>query len=164
MFTQKRGGSIYYITFMVKLEDEEELLEDDFDDEPQEEKSVPQYSYDYKSRRILVWVEEEENKQVVEETLAFLLPLATIRMVTSQEKAFETSEKEEWDTYVVDLTEGNVSTSEFVKRANNNLDVAIIALDYSHIGKNSENSEIYYDSIRKLFDLKAPGNNSENQE
>jgi len=149
---------------MVKLEDEEELLEDDFDDEPQEEKPVPQYSYDYKSRRILVWVEEEENRQVAEETLAFLLPLATIRMVTSEEKAFEISEKEEWDTYVVDLTEENVSTSEFVKKANNNQEVAIIALDYSHIGKSSENSEIYYDSIRKLFDLKAPGKDSESQE
>jgi len=150
---------------MVKLEDDEELLEDDFDEEePQEDKPVLQYSYDYKSRRILVWVEEEENRQVVEETLAFLLPLATIRMVTSQEKAFETSENEEWDTYVVDLTEGNVSTSEFVKGANNNQEVAIIALDYAHLGKNNENSEIYYDSIRKLFDLKAPGKDSETQE
>jgi len=149
---------------MVKLEDDEELLEDDFDDEPQEEKPSPQYSYDYKSRRILVWVEEEENRQVVEETLAFLLPLATIRMVTSQEKAFEMSEKEEWDTYVVDLTEEGVSTSEFVKTINNNQEVAIIALDYAHLGKNNDNTEIYYDSIRKLFDLKAPGNNSETQE
>jgi hypothetical protein len=147
---------------MVKLEQDEDLL-DDFDDDFKEDKPAPQYSYDYKSRRILVWVEEEDNRPVVEETLAFLLPLATIRMVTSEEKAFEISEKEEWDTYVVDLTEENVSTSEFVKKANNNLDVAIIALDYSHIGKNSDNSEIYYDSIRKLFDLKAPGN-TENQE
>jgi DNA-binding NtrC family response regulator len=148
---------------MVKLEDDEDLL-DDFDDDFKEDKPIPQYSYDYKSRRILVWVEEEENRQIVEETLAFLLPLATIRMVNNEEKAFETSEKEEWDTFVVDLTEENVSTSEFVKVANNNQEIAIIALDYSHLGKSSENSEIYYDSIRKLFDLKAPGNNSENQE
>jgi len=162
LLEQYRHG-IYYITIMVKLEDDEDLF-DDFDDDFKEEKPALQYSYDYKSRRILVWVEEEENKQVVEETLAFLLPLATIRMVTSEEKAFEISEKEEWDTFVVDLTEENVSTSEFVKMANNNQEVAIIALDYSHLGKNSENSEIYYDSIRKLFDLKAPGNNSENQE
>jgi len=149
---------------MVKLEDDEDLLDDFDDDDSKEEKPAPQYSYDYKSRRILVWVEEEENRQVVEETLAFLLPLATIRMVTSEKKAFEVSEEEEWDTYVVDLTEENVSTSDFVKMANNNQEVAIIALDYSHIGKNSENSDIYYDSIRKLFDLKAPSNNSENQE
>jgi hypothetical protein len=148
---------------MVKLEDDEDLLED-FDDDFKEEKNTPQYSYDYKSRRILVWVEEEENKQIVEETLAFLLPLATIRMVNSEGKAFEISEKEEWDTFVVDLTEKNVSTSEFVKMANNNQDVAIIALDYSRLGKSNEYSDIYYDSIRKLFDLKAPGNNPENQE
>jgi CheY-like chemotaxis protein len=147
---------------MVKLEEDEELL-DDFD-EFREEKPTPQYSYDYKSRRILVWVEEEENRQTAEEMLAFLLPLATVRMVNSEEKAFEISEKEEWDTFVVDLTEENVSTSEFVKMANNNQDVAIIALDYSNLGKNSENSEIYYDSIRKLFDLKSPGNNPESQE
>jgi CheY-like chemotaxis protein len=148
---------------MVKLEEDEDLL-DDFDDFKEEKPPVPQYSYDYKPRRILVWAENEENRQTVEETLAFLLPFATIRMAYSEEKAIEISEKEEWDTFVVDLAEENVSTSEFVKAANNNPDVMIIALDYSHLGRNNEQNEMYYESIRKLFDLKEPINHLESQE
>jgi len=148
---------------MVRLEEDEDLL-DDFDDDFKEEKPVSQYSYDYKSRRILVWVEDEENRQTVEETLAFLLPLATIRMAYSEEMVTEISEKEEWDTFVVDLTEENVSTSEFVKMANNNPEIMIIALDYSQLNRNNEQNEIYFESIRKLFDLKAPNNHPESQE
>jgi len=148
---------------MVRLEEDEDLL-DDFDDDFKEEKPAPHYSYDYKSRRILVWVEDEENRQTVEETLAFLLPLATIRMAYSEEKVAEISEKEEWDTFVVDLTEENVSTSEFVKAANNNPEVMIIALDYSQFGKNNEQNDMYFESIRKLFDLKTPINPPENLE
>jgi hypothetical protein len=148
---------------MVKLEEDEDLL-DDYDDF-KEEKAEPQHIYDYQSRRILVWVEERENLQTVEETLAFLLPLATIRVADSETKAIEISEKEEWDTYVVDLTEENVSASEFVKMANNDPDVMLVALNYSRLNKDNEQNEIYFEPIRKLFDSESPSNGQmENQE
>jgi len=135
---------------MVKLEEDEDLL-DDYDDF-REEKAEPERIYDYKSRRILVWAEDGENRQQVEETLAFLLPLATIHIADSEEKAIEISENEKWDTYVVDLTEENVSASEFVKMANNNPEVMLVALNYSRLNKDNEQNEIYFDPIRKLFD------------
>jgi len=138
---------------MVKLEEDNDF--DDFDDF-MEEKPAPQINYDYQSRRILVWIENEENRQMVEETLAYLLPLATIRIANSEKKAFEISEKEKIDTYVVDLVEENVSTSEFVKTANNNSEVMIIALDYSILNRDNEQNEMHFDSIRKLFDLNPP--------
>ena len=134
---------------MVKLEEE------DFEDyeELDDEKPVLQQVYDYKSRRILVWIEDKENQPQVEETLAFLLPFATIRYVNSEEKAIELSEKEEWDTYVVDLTEEGVSISEFVKTANNNLEIMLVALNYSRLNRDNEQSEMYFEPIRKLFVL-----------
>jgi PleD family two-component response regulator len=102
---------------------------------------------------------------MAEETLAFLLPLATIRMAGSEKKAFEIHEKEKCDTFVVDLTEENVSTSEFVKAANNNPEVMIIALDYSILNRENEQNEMYFDSIRKLFELNYNGGNQpEDQE
>ena len=139
---------------MVKLEEDEDLL-DDYDDDFREEKAEPERIYDYKSRRILVWVEDEENRPQVEETLAFLLPLATIRIADSEKKAIEISENEKWDTYVVDLTEENVSAGEFVKMANNNPDVMLVALNYSRLNKDNEQNEIYFDPIRKLFDSES---------
>ncbi len=135
---------------MVKLEEDEDLL-DDYDDF-REEKAEPERIYDYKSRRILVWVEDEENRQHVEEMLAFLLPLATIRIADSEKKATEISENEKWDTYVVDLTEENVSASEFVKVANNNPEVMLVALNYSWLSRDNEQNGIFFEPIRKLFD------------
>ncbi|MCL2101786.1 MAG: hypothetical protein FWH22_08765 [Fibromonadales bacterium] len=148
---------------MVKLEEDEDLL-DDYDDF-KEEKAEPQQIYDYTSRRILVWVEDKENLQMVEETLAFLLPLATIRMADSEEKAIKISEQEKWNTYVVDLTEENVSTSEFVKTTNNNPNVMLIALNYSRLNRDNEQNEIYFEPIRRLFDSDtADISQAENQE
>jgi CheY-like chemotaxis protein len=140
---------------MVKLEEDNDF---DYFEDFREEKPAPQINYNYQSRRILVWVENEEIRQTVEETLAYLLPLATIRMVSNEEKAFEISEKEKCDTFVVDLTEENVSNSEFVKAANNNPEVMIIALDYSILNRENEQNEMYFDSIRKLFELTPPPN------
>jgi hypothetical protein len=147
---------------MVKLEEDNDF---DYFEDIREEKPAPQINYNYQSRRILVWVETEENRQMVEETLAYLLPLATIRMAGSEEKAFEISEKEKCDTFVVDLTEENVSDSEFVKIANNNLEAMIIALDYSILNRDNEQNEMYFDSIRRLFELNPPANSqTEEQE
>ena len=135
---------------MVRLEDDEDF--EDYEDFG-EEKPEPAQIYDYESRRILVWVEDEDNIRQVEDTLAYLLPLATIRIANSEKKATEFAEKEEWDTYVVDLTEEGVSTSEFVKNANNNPDIMIVALGYDRLYRDNEQSEAYFEPIRKLFEL-----------
>jgi len=135
---------------MVKLEEDEDF--EDYEDLEEEKPIIPQV-YDYKSRRILVWIEDKESQPQVEDTLAFLLPFATIRYVNSEEKMTELSEKEEWDTYVVDLMEEGVSTSEFVKNANNNTEIMLVALNYSRLSRDGEQSEMYFEPIRKLFVL-----------
>jgi hypothetical protein len=144
---------------MVKLEEYDDLL-DDYNDDYKEVKIAKPQSYNYQSRHILVWVEDEEYRLQVEETLAFLLPLATIRVVSNEEKAFKISENEKWDTYVVDLAEENVSDSEFVKMANNNPEVMLIALNFSRLNKDSEQNEIHFDPIRRLFDDEEDTSNS----
>jgi len=147
---------------MVKLEEDDDLLEDDYDyDDSKEEKAQPLPVYDYKSRRILVWVADKESLQMVEETLAFLLPLATIRIAGSEEQAIEISDNEKWDTYVVDLTEENVSSSEFVKMANNNPEVMLVALNYSKLNRENEQNEVYFEPFRKLFDSEEGPNSSQ---
>jgi len=156
----KSNVEILYITTMVKLEEDEDLL-DDYDEDFKEEKPQPLPVYDYKSRRILVWVEDREHLQIVEDSLAYLLPLATIRITDSEEKAIELSENESWDTYVVDLTEQYVSTSEFVKMANNNPDVMLVALNYPKLNRENEQNEVYFEPLRKLFDTESPPNLSQ---
>lgn len=150
---------------MVKLEEDEDLL-DDYDEDFKEDKPQPLPVYDYKSRRILVWVEDKENLQIVEDSLAYLLPLATIRITDSEEKAIELSEAEKWDTYVVDLMEENVSTSDFVKMTNNDPDIMLVALSYPKLNRENEQNEVYFESLRKLFDSEGPPSLSqmENQE
>jgi hypothetical protein len=142
---------------MVKLEEDF----DDFDefDDFKEENIPVQNNYDYKSRRILVWVNDGESLGMVEETLNALLTLATIRVADSEEKAAEFSEKEEWDTFVVDLTEEGVSESEFVKMANNNPNVLLVALNYFHLNREDEQYPVYSEPIRKLFDLEEDTSN-----
>jgi len=136
---------------MVKLEEDFDDDLDDFEDFKEEKPEVP-CNYDYKSRRILVWVVEEEIRSMVEETLGAILSLATIRVADSEEKAIELSEREEWDTYVVDLTEEGVSDSEFVKIANNNPDIMLVALNYSYLNREDEQFAMYCEPTRKLFD------------
>jgi len=145
---------------MVKLEED---FDDDLDEleDFKEEKSEIPCNYDYKSRRILVWVVEEEIQSMVEETLGTLLSLATIRVVSSEKKAIELSECEEWDTYVVDLTEEGVSNSEFVKMANNNPDVMLIALNYPYLNREDEQFAMYCEPTRKLFDKDFMNNQTE---
>jgi len=144
-------------------------LEEDFDDELEdfedfkEDKPLPQSNYDYKSRRILVWVAEKEIRQMVEDTLGFLLPLATIRIADSEEHVFKLSEKEEWDTFVVDFMEEGVSTSEFVKMINNEQNL-LVALNYSQLNREDEQFATSAEPIRKLFDLDAFNNQTEEQE
>lgn len=135
---------------MVRLEEDE-----DFEDYENidENKPEPAQIYDYESRRILVWVEDEDCIRQVEDTLAYLLPLATIRIAGSEKKATEFAEKEKWDTFVVDLTEEGVSTSEFVKTANNNPEIMIVALSYDRLNRDNEQNETYFEPVRKLFEL-----------
>jgi len=135
---------------MVKLEED---FDDDLeeDEDFKEEKIYAPCNYDYKSRRILVWVVDEEIHNMVEETLGALLPLATIRMVSSEKEAIDVSEREEWDTFVVDFTEEGVSDSEFVKMANNNPDIMLIALSYPHLNRGDDQYIAYSEITRKLF-------------
>jgi CheY-like chemotaxis protein len=142
---------------MVKLEEDFDDL-DEFDDF-KEEKIPIQNDYDYKSRRILVWVNDGERLSMVEETLNALLTLATIRVVGNEEKAVEFLEKEEWDTFVVDLTEEGVSESEFVKMANNDPNILLVALNYFHLNREDEQYPVYSEPIRKLFDLEEMSSN-----
>ncbi|MDR2581241.1 MAG: hypothetical protein LBC85_09650 [Fibromonadaceae bacterium] len=138
---------------MVKSEEYYESF-DDLEDFRDEVPSVVPQNYDYKLRRILVWVADEEILSMVEETLGVMLPLATIKVVNNEEEALDLSDKDEWDTFVVDLTEEGVSSSEFVKMANNSVNL-LVALNYSNLNREGDQYATYSEPIRKLFDLDA---------
>jgi hypothetical protein len=40
-----------------------------------------------------------------------------------------------------------------VKTANNNLEIMLVALNYSRLSRDNEQSEMYFEPIRKLFAL-----------
>ncbi|GHV12913.1 hypothetical protein AGMMS49938_06440 [Fibrobacterales bacterium] len=142
---------------MVKLEDSDDLEEDE--NYPSKRKFVP--TGDYRNRRILVWVQENGIRAATETSLLTLLPLATIRVANTEEKATEFLNKEEWDTFVVDLTEGGVSDSNFVKRVNNNPSAMLVAIHYPQLTEEGENSSLILESIRRLFELDLPKTETE---
>ena len=60
---------------------------------------------------------------------------------------------DEWDTFVVDLQEPGVSSSNFVKRINNLPDAMLVAISYQTIVAGEVRNRFKMEPWRKLFDI-----------
>ena len=111
-----------------------ENFEDDEMDEsakaffPEEENLAPVVR-DYSERRILIWEEDDTRRGACLEVLSDLLVGATFKAVKTEEEAMEQIENDDWDTFVVDFYTEGVSSSEFVKCANNYPGSILVAIN-----------------------------------
>ena len=141
-----------------KIEDEDEDFQD-FDDslldeEPNESNMesalVPR---DYTGRKVLLLELDDSHRSVTLEVLQELLTGASVKAVRSIEEGLKAMDQDDWDTYVVDLQEPGVSTSDFVKHVNNLVDSILVSIPFSTLVASEIRNRFKLEPLRKLFDI-----------
>ena len=138
-----------------------ENFEDDEMDEsakaffPEEENLAPVVR-DYSERRSLIWEEDDTRRGACLEVLSDLLVGATFKAVKTEEEAMEQIENDDWDTFVVDFYTEGVSSSEFVKCANNYPGSILVAINMAPLTLPDERDPAKTELLRRLFDIEKP--------
>ena len=138
-----------------------ENFEDDEMDEsakaffPEEENLAPVVR-GYSERRILIWEEDDTRRGACLEVLSDLLVGATFKAVKTEEEAMEQIENDDWDTFVVDFYTEGVSSSEFVKCANNYPGSILVAINMAPLTLPDERDPAKTELLRRLFDIEKP--------
>ena len=152
------GAQVYYIWGTMAKEI------DNFDDEEMDEAALqmldseeslsqaPQVR-DYSDRRILIWEEDDSHRDACLEVLTDLLVGATIKAVKTEAEAQEQLENDDWDTFVVDFYTEGVSSSDFIKSANNYPGSILVALNMGPLTLPEERDPMRTELLRRLFDV-----------
>lgn len=144
-----------------KIDDEDEDFED-FDeailDEESNESNVESAlaPRDYSARKILVLELDDAHRPLTMEVLQDMLTGATIKAAKTIEEGLKLIDLDDWDTYVVDLQEPGVSTSDFVKLVNNLADAILVSIPYQTIVAGEIRNRFKLEPLRKLFDIEKP--------
>lgn len=128
-------------------------MENDFDsEETLDEGGETPASRDYSARKILIWEEDDSHRAKKLEFLTDLLSGAEIRAAATEAEAIAALNEDDWDTFVVDFSEEHVSSSEFVKLANNYPASILVALSLTFLELDeADNTKL--EQIRRLFDV-----------
>ena len=134
--------------------------DDEMDEEakaffPEEETLAPVVR-DYSERRVLIWEEDDARRGACLEVLSDLLVGATIKAVKTEAEAMEQIENEDWDTFVVDFYTEGVSSSDFVKCANNYPGSILVAINMAPLTLPDERDPAKTELLRRLFDIEKP--------
>lgn len=109
-------------------------------------------SRDYSTRKILIWEEDDSRRAKKLEFLTDLLSGAEIRAAGTEAEAIAALKDDDWDTFVVDFSNETVSSSEFVKLANNYPASILVALSLTFLELDeADNTKL--EQIRRLFDV-----------
>lgn len=116
-----------------------------------EDRETPS-SRDYSTRKILIWEEDDSRRAKKLEFLTDLLSGAEIRAAGTEAEAIAALKDDDWDTFVVDFSNEAVSSSEFVKLANNYPASILVALSLTFLELDeADNTKL--EQIRRLFDV-----------
>ena len=137
---------------------------DNFDDDEMDEAALEKFESeeslnqtpqirDYSDRRILIWEEGDSHREACLEVLTDLLVGATIKAVKTEAEAQEQLEKDDWDTFVVDFYTEGVSSSEFIKNANNYPGSILVAINMGPLTLSEERDSVRTELLRRLFDI-----------
>ncbi|MCQ2101882.1 MAG: hypothetical protein MJY98_01480 [Fibrobacter sp.] len=135
---------------------------DEFDDEEMDaeveaqleaEENAAQIVRDYSDRRILIWEEDDARREACLEVLTDLLVGSTIKAVKTEAEAQEQLENDDWDTFVVDFYTDGVSSSEFIKNANNYPGSILVAINMGPLTLAEERDPARTELLRRLFDV-----------
>ena len=116
------------------------------------EGSVEDEKRDYSDRSILLVEPDEAKAKAVEDILQLILPGVNLVQVDDCDEAMEVSTDGEFDTYIIDLQYDEFSTSEFIKDANNDSDVLLVAFDVTNIDPADYTNRFKLEPLKKLFD------------
>lgn len=152
------GAQVYYIWGTMAKEI------DNFDDEEMDEAALQMFDSeenlsqapqvrDYSDRRILIWEEDDSHRDACLEVLTDLLVGATIKAVKTEAEAQEQLENDDWDTFVVDFYTEGVSSSDFIKSANNYPGSILVALNMGPLTLPEERDPMRTELLRRLFDV-----------
>lgn len=151
---------VYYI-WATMAKDLDEFENDDEMDEaakeffPEEENLTP-IVRDYSERRILIWEDDDVRRNACLEVLSDLLVGATFKAVKTEAEAMEQIENDDWDTFVVDFYTEGVSSSDFVKCANNYPGSILVAINMAPLTLPDERDPAKTELLRRLFDIEKP--------
>ena len=151
-------GQVYYIWATMAKEF------DNFDDDEMDEAALEKFESeeslnqtpqirDYSDRRILIWEEDDSHREACLEVLTDLLVGATIKAVKTEAEAQEQLENDDWDTFVVDFYTEGVSSSEFIKNANNYPGSILVAINMGPLTLSEERDPVRTELLRRLFDI-----------
>lgn len=137
---------------------------DNFDDEEMDEAALQMFDSeeslsqtpqvrDYSDRRILIWEEDDSHRDACLEVLTDLLVGATIKAVKTEAEAQEQLENDDWDTFVVDFYTEGVSSSDFIKSANNYPGSILVAINMGPLTLPEERDPMRTELLRRLFDV-----------
>ena len=137
---------------------------DNFDDDEMDEAALEKFESeeslnqtpqirDYSDRRILIWEEDDSHREACLEVLTDLLVGATIKAVKTEAEAQEQLENDDWDTFVVDFYTEGVSSSEFIKNANNYPGSILVAINMGPLTLSEERDPVRTELLRRLFDI-----------
>lgn len=151
-------GQVYYIWATMAKEF------DNFDDEEMDEAALEKFESedalaqtpqvrDYSDRRILIWEEDDSHREACLTVLTDLLVGATIKAVKTEAEAQEELENDDWDTFVVDFYTEGVSSSDFIKSANNYPGSILVALNMGPLTLAEERDPARTELLRRLFDV-----------
>ena len=122
---------------------------------PEEENLAPVVR-DYSERRVLIWEEDDVRRGACLEVLSDLLVGATFKAVKTEAEAMEQIENDDWDTFVVDFYTEGVSSSDFVKCANNYPGSILVAINMAPLTLPDERDPAKTELLRRLFDIEKP--------
>lgn len=111
---------------------------------------------DYSERRILIWEEDDARRNACLEVLSDLMVGATFKAVKTEAEAMEQIENDDWDTFVVDFYTEGVSSSDFIKCANNYPGSILVAISMGPLTLPDERDPAKTEFLRRLFDMEKP--------
>lgn len=151
--------AIFQTTMAKELDNFDDELDEesekDFLGEESAENQAP-IVRDYTTRRILIWEENDTNRNACLEVLSDLLVGATFKAVKTEEEAIAEIENDDWDTFVVDFYTEGVSVSDFIKRANNYPGSILVAISMGPLTLPDERDPSRTELLRRLFDMERP--------
>ncbi|MBQ9225834.1 MAG: hypothetical protein IJ177_06550 [Fibrobacter sp.] len=131
----------------------DESAKEFFPEELPEESTVVR---DYSERRILIWEDDDARRNACLEVLSDVLVGAFFKAVKTEAEAMEQIENDDWDTFVVDFYTEGVSSSDFVKCANNYPGSILVAINMAPLTLPDERDPAKTELLRRLFDMEKP--------
>ncbi|MBO4435613.1 MAG: hypothetical protein II850_13605 [Fibrobacter sp.] len=138
-----------------EFENDDEMSEEAKEFFPEEEGLAPVVR-DYSERRILIWEEDDARRNACLEVLSDVLVGAFFKAVKTEAEAMEQIENDDWDTFVVDFYTEGVSSSDFIKCANNYPGSILVAINMAPLTLPDERDPAKTELLRRLFDMEKP--------